>query len=162
MNENGLSLPVASVTRDFGTNAAGGRNDGSKHSEEEATKPVGVQPKNACGENRKARKLYSSAVWPSTAYGIKQFGWPPPDMKQFRAMAACSGVGGHQACPVTLIETGMEHRQNSVVHARTMDNAHSRLRFAKCRWVLVKGPLMSVIATHHATRGGRVVTSPHF
>ena len=53
------------------------------------------------------------------AYGVEQYGLSPTDLTQFRSTAvACSGDGGHQACPVSAIEIGMGQQHNPAIQAR--------------------------------------------
>ena len=121
-------------------------------------------------KNRKAVKLYTTGGWPSIAQGVEQYGLSGTRMKLFRnTAAACSGVGGYQACQVTTIGVGMGQQHNPTFHGRCIfswwlgvwdenremhqlvgkawKRALSALRIARCRWRLVYGTMSSVIAT---------------
>ena len=122
-------------------------------------------------KKRKAVNFYTSGIWPSIAYGVEQYGLSPTDLKQPRATAAaCAGVGGCQSCPVTTVEIGMGQHKTLAIQARlcifswwlrlwarntdmrqpvqkAWRRVHYKLRGAKSRWGLVRGPMSSVVAT---------------
>ena len=91
--------------------------------------------KNVGTENpRKAVKRFTTGNLPSIAIGVEQYGLSPTVLKTI-SKAACSGVGGYQACSVTAIEigTGQQHTPPSQrASAIILGGSVSGTRTANC------------------------------
>ena len=54
-------------------------------------------------------------VWPSASCTVERYDLLPTDFQQYGIVAAaCAGVGGHQVCLITTIETGLGEEQPAI------------------------------------------------